>query len=161
MLAGPGSNYVLQRTPGTFYVSTYHRGPAPLNTALGCMPHDTPPLLFESRREPFSCPRCLEHFKFALAGSAQLKNYRLCAGCGSLFRVKGGLMHALVLTLAAATPAMALLATVLAPLTRSGVLKPLVVLAILTAVSFAVLQLLRGPLARRLVRLEYLGKHAP
>lgn len=29
-----GSNYVLQRTPGTFYVSTYLRGPAPLNTAL-------------------------------------------------------------------------------------------------------------------------------
>jgi hypothetical protein len=28
-------NYVLQRTPGTFYVSTNHRGPAPLNTALG------------------------------------------------------------------------------------------------------------------------------
>ena len=28
------SNYVLQRTPGTFYVLTYHRGPAPLNTAL-------------------------------------------------------------------------------------------------------------------------------
>jgi hypothetical protein len=26
---------VLQRTPGTFYVLTYHRGPAPLNTALG------------------------------------------------------------------------------------------------------------------------------
>src|SRR5687767_3897488 len=31
------SNYVLQRTPGTFYVSTHHRGPAPLNTALGSM----------------------------------------------------------------------------------------------------------------------------
>jgi hypothetical protein len=30
-------NYVLQRTPGTFYVSTHHRGPAPLNTALGAM----------------------------------------------------------------------------------------------------------------------------
>ena len=30
-------NYVLQRTPGTSYVSTYLRGPAPLNTALGCM----------------------------------------------------------------------------------------------------------------------------
>src|SRR5688572_12280578 len=30
-------NYVLQRTPGTFYVLTYHRGPAPLNTALGSM----------------------------------------------------------------------------------------------------------------------------
>src|SRR5688572_21237453 len=30
-------NYVLQRTPGTFYVLTHHRGPAPLNTALGCM----------------------------------------------------------------------------------------------------------------------------
>ena len=30
-------NYVLQRTPGTFYVLTYHRGPAPLNTALGLM----------------------------------------------------------------------------------------------------------------------------
>ena len=28
---------MLQRTPGTFYVLTYHRGPAPLNTALGCM----------------------------------------------------------------------------------------------------------------------------
>ena len=28
------SNYVLQRTPGTSYVSTYLRGPAPLNTAL-------------------------------------------------------------------------------------------------------------------------------
>ena len=28
------SNYVLQRTPGTTYVSTYLRGPAPLNTAL-------------------------------------------------------------------------------------------------------------------------------
>ena len=27
-------NYVLQRTPGTSYVSTYLRGPAPLNTAL-------------------------------------------------------------------------------------------------------------------------------
>ena len=26
---------MLQRTPGTFYVLTYHRGPAPLNTALG------------------------------------------------------------------------------------------------------------------------------
>ena len=25
---------MLQRTPGTFYVSTHHRGPAPLNTAL-------------------------------------------------------------------------------------------------------------------------------
>ena len=31
-------NYVLQRTPGTFYVSTYHRGPAPLNTALAMLP---------------------------------------------------------------------------------------------------------------------------
>ncbi len=28
-------NYVLQRTPGTYYVSTNYRGPAPLNTALG------------------------------------------------------------------------------------------------------------------------------
>ena len=28
---------MLQRTPGTFYVLTHHRGPAPLNTALGCM----------------------------------------------------------------------------------------------------------------------------
>ena len=28
-------NYVSQRTPGTSYVSTYLRGPAPLNTALG------------------------------------------------------------------------------------------------------------------------------
>ena len=28
---------MLQRTPGTSYVSTYLRGPAPLNTALGCM----------------------------------------------------------------------------------------------------------------------------
>jgi hypothetical protein len=28
---------VLQRTPGTFYVLTYHRGPAPLNTALALM----------------------------------------------------------------------------------------------------------------------------
>ena len=27
-------NYVLQRTPGTSLVSTYLRGPAPLNTAL-------------------------------------------------------------------------------------------------------------------------------
>lgn len=27
-------NYVLQRTPGASYVSTNHRGPAPLNTAL-------------------------------------------------------------------------------------------------------------------------------
>ena len=27
----------MQRTPGTSYVSTYHRGPAPLNTALGAM----------------------------------------------------------------------------------------------------------------------------
>ena len=27
-------NYVLQRTPGTSYVSTHLRGPAPLNTAL-------------------------------------------------------------------------------------------------------------------------------
>ena len=27
----------LQRTPGTSYVSTHLRGPAPLNTALGCM----------------------------------------------------------------------------------------------------------------------------
>src|SRR5687767_4594037 len=31
------SNYVLQRTPGTSYVSAYLRGPAPLNTALGPM----------------------------------------------------------------------------------------------------------------------------
>ena len=31
----PRSNYVLQRTPGTSYVSTHLRGPAPLNTALG------------------------------------------------------------------------------------------------------------------------------
>jgi hypothetical protein len=29
-------NYVLQRTPGTFLVSSKLRGPAPLNTALGC-----------------------------------------------------------------------------------------------------------------------------
>lgn len=29
-----GSNYVLQRTPGTSCVSTNHRGPAPLTTAL-------------------------------------------------------------------------------------------------------------------------------
>jgi O-antigen/teichoic acid export membrane protein len=28
---------VLQRTPGTFFVLTYHRGPAPLNTALDRM----------------------------------------------------------------------------------------------------------------------------
>ena len=28
---------MLQRTPGTFYVLTYHRGPAPLNTALALM----------------------------------------------------------------------------------------------------------------------------
>jgi hypothetical protein len=28
------ANYALQRTPGTFYASTHHRGPAPLNTAL-------------------------------------------------------------------------------------------------------------------------------
>ena len=28
---------MLQRTPGTFYVLTYHRGPAPLNTALAPM----------------------------------------------------------------------------------------------------------------------------
>ena len=27
---------MLQRTPGTYYVSTNHRGPAPLNTTLGC-----------------------------------------------------------------------------------------------------------------------------
>src|SRR5687767_5054913 len=32
-----GPNYVLQRTPGTSYVSTYLRGPAPLNTALDGM----------------------------------------------------------------------------------------------------------------------------
>jgi hypothetical protein len=29
------SNYALQRMPGTSYVPTNHRGPAPLNTALG------------------------------------------------------------------------------------------------------------------------------
>jgi hypothetical protein len=31
------SNYVLQRTPGTFLVSSELRGPAPLNTALALM----------------------------------------------------------------------------------------------------------------------------
>ena len=36
-LAAPASNYVLQRTPGTSYVSTNLCGPAPLNTALGGM----------------------------------------------------------------------------------------------------------------------------
>jgi len=35
--AAARSNCVLQRTPGTYYVLTYHRGPAPLNTALGIM----------------------------------------------------------------------------------------------------------------------------
>ena len=30
-------NYVLQRTPGRYYVSTNYRGPAPLNTALDPM----------------------------------------------------------------------------------------------------------------------------
>ena len=28
---------MLQRTPGTFYVLTFHRGPAPLNTALAAI----------------------------------------------------------------------------------------------------------------------------
>lgn len=36
---------MLQRTPGTSYVSTYHRGPAPLNTALGVMAHDPSEIL--------------------------------------------------------------------------------------------------------------------
>jgi hypothetical protein len=42
---------VLQRTPGTFYVSTYHRGPAPLNTALEPMPNaeDTRDLKFAAK----------------------------------------------------------------------------------------------------------------
>ena len=35
-LAGESPNYVLQRTPGTFLVSSKLRGTAPLNTALGC-----------------------------------------------------------------------------------------------------------------------------
>ena len=42
----PESNYVLQRTPGTFLVSSELRGPAPLNTALDLMsapwPFDQP-----------------------------------------------------------------------------------------------------------------------
>lgn len=36
-IRGQEPTYALQRQPGTSYVSTNHRGPAPLNTALGRM----------------------------------------------------------------------------------------------------------------------------
>ena len=47
---------MLQRTPGTFYVLTYHRGPAPLNTALGLMSELRRELSKQEYEATFSLP---------------------------------------------------------------------------------------------------------
>lgn len=117
-------------------------------------------LLFEERSESFACPRCKAMSARTLAADRGLMTFRQCPSCRSCFIVRRTWLSALALVVIAMLIPALLMEILLVPLVLEGELSPLVVLAIFAAVSLPLVFLLRVPLARRLLRFEYVGRHA-
>ena len=117
-------------------------------------------LVFEEKGEPFACPRCKEVSVRPLAAHWGLATFRQCPSCRSCFIVRRTWLHGLALTSVTLLVPAVLLGPVLIPLVREGIISPLVVLVALATITFPLLFLLRAPFARRLLRFEYVGRHA-
>jgi len=117
-------------------------------------------LKFEERRVPFACPRCRQESARSWAADWYFASFRHCSFCGARFRVRKAWLYSLVLCIIALLIPALLLGSVLLPFVREGSLSPVLILAVFASISLPIMLLIRAPLARRLLRFEYVASHA-